>query len=251
MTRQQAQELSIKSALMFSRIQRLDGCIYLEDPEQRDKHMHNFLLLDQPVHPNVLQSYRQTMAPYGWSQFRVEQPGEWDDLHTYVNTTPHVTQTLLYMAVPLTSITLPPSNKQLDMRRVDSHQNDAFFDFMYTEDLAYGEAYARGNRHRMKTVMQAHPDIVYYAVYVHSVIIGHIGIISHGHTVELDEFYIREAYQRQGFGTAMMHHIVNLIKKTNIRTLFLEANEEDTAQHMYRRWGFKDVGSYRFIRFQT
>jgi predicted GNAT family acetyltransferase len=46
-----------------------------------------------------------------------------------------------------------------------------------------------------------------------------------------------------------MHAIMNDLKEKNIQTVFLEANEVDTAQHMYRRWGFNDLGSYRFVRF--
>jgi ribosomal protein S18 acetylase RimI-like enzyme len=250
MRRQEAQELSIKSALMFSRIQYLDGCMYLEDPDQRDKHMHNFLLLDQPLKDeHILHSYRDGMAQYGWAQFRVEQPGECHALSSYLNHHPHVSQTLLYMAAPRASITLPRSSKRLDLRRVDPFHDDAFFEFIYKEDVAFGEVYAHGNWKRMKTVMQIHSHIEYFTLYDHDMMIGHIGIIYHGHTVEIDEFYILETYQRQGYGTAMMHAIVTRLKEKNIQTVFLEANATDTAQHMYRRWGFNDVGSYRFVRF--
>lgn len=251
MKREEAQELSLKSALMFSRLKQLDGFVYHEDPEQRDKHMHNFLLLDRPIDAlDVLTTYRAKMAPYGWSQYRVEQPGECEKLSTYLDSHPHVSQTLLYMATPLQSIQLPPSNKQLDLRRVNPFADDAFFQFMYNEDQAFGETYAHGNWKRMKAVMQTHPHIAYFSLYDHDTMIGHIGIIHHGHTVEIDEFYILDAYQRLGYGTAMMQAMVNQLKEKHIQTIFLEANATDTAQHLYRRWGFHDVGSYRFVRFQ-
>ena len=66
--------------------------------------------------------------------------------------------------------------------------------------------------------------------------------------VELNRLYVLQAFHGRGLGAALMQAVVERARAEGFRTLWLGVWEHNLkAQAFYRRWGFRDVGSHRFL----
>lgn len=60
--------------------------------------------------------------------------------------------------------------------------------------------------------------------------------------VRIEDFSIREEFQRKGYGTAMFKKMRSDAILHGAEFMFLTTYLDETPQHMYRKWGFKDAG---------
>lgn len=54
--------------------------------------------------------------------------------------------------------------------------------------------------------------------------------------------YIDEKFQNQGFGSILLSHWENDMKKKGYRLLLTSTRSDETSQHFYRKAGYKDCG---------
>ena len=58
--------------------------------------------------------------------------------------------------------------------------------------------------------------------------------------------YIEEAYRGEGFGRALMNHWECDMKAHGHKTVLTSTQSDETAQHFYRKLGYRDSGSLIF-----
>lgn len=60
--------------------------------------------------------------------------------------------------------------------------------------------------------------------------------------VKMEDFDIIEAYQRKGFGTSVLKHLLEKAFHNNIEHAYLITESDNTAMEMYEKCGFEKIG---------
>lgn len=71
--------------------------------------------------------------------------------------------------------------------------------------------------------------------------IGNIEYMPMHGIVKLEDFDILEAYQRKGFGTSVLKHLLEKAFHNNIEHAYLITESDNTAMEMYEKCGFEKV----------
>ena len=223
-------------SLFSKRIATKSGYVFY-DASQKDKYAHNFMmLLRNPITIEELSEYEQKQKENGFVIYRLE-----NDLH--IKTDYNEVEEYGYFTAPIDQLKIK-KDKFCDISLLDPH-DDLFYEFMYQEDLEFGEPYAKGNIKRQKEVLLQHKDQFFYIkVMVGHEIVGNLNAFIDGKYAKIDEFYVKEQFQRQGIGSALMSYMINLLKSKGITDVYLVTNMRDTAKELYKRMGYIQKGSY-------
>ncbi|MDQ0230128.1 GNAT family N-acetyltransferase [Metabacillus malikii] len=81
-----------------------------------------------------------------------------------------------------------------------------------------------------------------YVCYDEGVPIGNIEYMQLNGIVKLEDFDIIEQYQRKGYGTAVLKHLVETAYNNGIDIAYLITNSADTAKEMYKKNQFTKIG---------
>ena len=74
-------------------------------------------------------------------------------------------------------------------------------------------------------------------------ILGFAGIKTVLDEADIMNIVVKKSKRKLGIGSLLLKNIIDLCKKLNISTLFLEVNEKNTpAISFYKKFGFKNVG---------
>lgn len=74
-------------------------------------------------------------------------------------------------------------------------------------------------------------------------ILGFAGIKTVLDEADIMNIVVKKSKRKLGIGSLLLKNIIELCKKLNISTLFLEVNEKNTpAISLYKKFGFKNVG---------
>ena len=74
-------------------------------------------------------------------------------------------------------------------------------------------------------------------------ILGFAGIKTVLDEADIMNIVVKKSKRKLGIGSLLLKNIIDLCKKLNISTLFLEVNEKNTpAISLYKKFGFKNVG---------
>lgn len=242
LTKQNIVEMEKKYVSLFSEKTFLPSCIVFRDDQQTDKYFHNFLMIHQDGYDiNDLMTYEDRKKQDGFVIYRSEDVNLQDVsfLHDYQ------VETYGYYAGNIDDLTVIPKTT-CDIEMVHPNQDPLFFDFMYQEDLQYGKSYAVNNVKRQKEVLINHADHYFYIkAMLNQKVIGHFNAFIDGNIAKVDEFYVQETYQKQGFGTSLMAYMLNELKSRGIEAIYLVTNLEDTAKDLYVKYGFKQVGQFK------
>jgi ribosomal protein S18 acetylase RimI-like enzyme len=147
------------------------------------------------------------------------------------------------------------------LKNMQGHQRDVTIDYLskrhessflafnYAMDVTYGIDYAKGNGKRILEVVNENPHHAGYLLAKQKdLILGQIGYHHFDEIGEVDEFYVLDAYQRQGIGKWMFLKTLNHFKQLGVNVVILVANPNDQAYTIYQKWGFKDVRSLFQLR---
>ncbi|PKK93544.1 MAG: hypothetical protein CVV61_04160, partial [Tenericutes bacterium HGW-Tenericutes-6] len=75
--------------------------------------------------------------------------------------------------------------------------------------------------------------------------IGHLNVHIQNDRAKIDEFYVKEDYQKQGYGTALMSFMIETLKRKKIEEVYLVTDLADTAKELYVKYGFKLTGTFK------
>ena len=67
---------------------------------------------------------------------------------------------------------------------------------------------------------------------------------------KIEDFLVSQAFQRQGYGTAILKSIIEIALNSGASTIYLVTDEEDTAKEMYLKCGFRKIGEKTDLLFK-
>ncbi|MCT8138075.1 GNAT family N-acetyltransferase [Anaerobacillus sp. CMMVII] len=88
-----------------------------------------------------------------------------------------------------------------------------------------------------------------FVCYSEGIPIGNIEYMPFNEIVKLEDFNILEDYQKKGFGTSVLKHLVAKAFNEGIDYAYLITEQTDTAKEMYKKCGFEKVGEKTELMF--
>lgn len=106
-----------------------------------------------------------------------------------------------------------------------------------------GTDFARRRVYRKSEIYEKpNSNLDLYVCYYNGIAVGNCELMIHNDIAKIEDFDILEDYQRKGFGTSILKHLLNEATKHNIKLAYLITGSEDTAKEMYKKCGFKKAG---------
>lgn len=226
----------------FSNITRHNNYLIVKDDLQPDKYFHNYMMIfGSHVTEQQLRTYQSSLKSEGFAIFRFEESNN----QTFSLLKSYQMETYGYFHAPIDSVQIKtpiPCKAEI----VDPYNDEDFFQFLIQEDILYGEAYARNNAIRQKCVLKTHSDNYFYLkLTVNGEIIGDVNACLHFNIAKIDDFNIKEEFQRKGYGSALMSALIDILKQRGITDVYLVTDMDDSVKDLYVRFGFSYIGSYR------
>lgn len=81
----------------------------------------------------------------------------------------------------------------------------------------------------------------FFVCYHDSTPVGNCELFVNGSAAKIEDFDILEQYQRRGFGTSVLKHLIEQSILMGAETAYVITDSEDTAKEMYRKCGFNKV----------
>ncbi|WP_339260221.1 GNAT family N-acetyltransferase [Lysinibacillus sp. FSL K6-3209] len=122
-------------------------------------------------------------------------------------------------------------NEHVEVRPVTDDNLEEFLTLQYKEDLRYGETFATEKQALLKHRFhdsKKHQLLAYYE----GIPVGSTELIEEDTTVEIDNLFVLEAFQRKGIGTQLQQYVMQHFQQ---KTVILVADGEDTPRDMYQK----------------
>jgi len=128
------------------------------------------------------------------------------------------------------------------------------FDDGYKADVqankvAIGEEFAIKRSKRKMEVYKDNPDLNLYVCYKGDEPIGKCELFIKDGIAKIEDFDIIEEYQKQGYGTSMLHKLLEESFNAGADIAYLITDNFDTAKYMYKKCGFSKCGVKTSILF--
>jgi len=114
-----------------------------------------------------------------------------------------------------------------------------------------GEEFAIKRSKRKMEVYKDNPDLNLYVCYKGKEPIGKCELFIKDGIAKIEDFDIIEEFQKQGYGTSMLHKLLEESLNAGADIAYLITDNFDTAKDMYKKCGFSICGiktSILFIR---
>jgi GNAT superfamily N-acetyltransferase len=242
------QKVEMSYIEMFSsKIDKPYGAMF-EDTNQRDKHMHNILFVyKNAITPKDIQDYLDDTEQYGFSNIVFNGI----DVPKHINKKLYQISPYGYYGCEMSEISIMPK-REISLYKVDPKSDQDIFEFIFNDDQQFGVEYAKNNHLRLKEVLlKNHHRFHYYKLIHEGKMIGHINVYYYEDIAKIDDFYILEPYQRQGFGISMLSKIMDILKERHIKYVYLITNELEEAKYIYQSIGMKKVSFYHELKIKT
>lgn len=110
------------------------------------------------------------------------------------------------------------------------------------EDFCIRRALRKGN------IFINNKHINNYLLYYKNELIGSCELFIKDKIAKVEDFVVLEQYQRKGFGTTILKHVVRKALEEDADLIFLDTDEEDTVKEMYTKLGFSKIHeNYKLI----
>ena len=242
------QEMEMAYIKLFSeKLEKPYGAMF-EDTNQRDKHMHNILFVtNNRITPKEIQDYLDLTEQFGFSNIRFDMM----EIPKHIDKKSFQIVPCGYYVSKLDDIHIKPK-RQVTLLKVNPEHDTDFYQFIFDDDKQFGLDYAKNNHVRLKEVlMQNQVDFNFYKLMHEGHMIGHINVFYQDQIAKIDDFYVLEPYQRQGFGLAMFYQLLQEIKQRNILEVYLITSELEEAKFLYQQIGMKHIGTYYELKIKT
>jgi len=80
-----------------------------------------------------------------------------------------------------------------------------------------------------------------YVCYHNGIPIGNCELFLNNNTAKIEDFDILYKYQRKGFGTTVLKHLLMQSKAAGVETAYVITDDADTAKEMYNKCGFSKI----------
>ncbi len=130
------------------------------------------------------------------------------------------------------------SNNNHKIKKLDFNDYADLRNFIYKEDLRFGEEFARGNADRLTETFLNNDKFTCYLIYDNDILAGMIHAYIYESMAKLEEFFILESYRNKGYGKELFKYAVDDLKDNDIKMIELEAELDDYPINIYKSWGF-------------
>ena len=121
------------------------------------------------------------------------------------------------------------------------------FDVM-VNGAAFGEDFLRRRfARRRKAYLSG--EVTHFLCYHAGRVVGMCDLFLHEGVAKIEDFDVAPAYQRRGFGSAMLAQLVRRAEDRGAHTVYLITDDADTAQEMYKKSGFVQAAQKHEILF--
>lgn len=110
-----------------------------------------------------------------------------------------------------------------------------------------GEDFCTRRVERKAQVYINNENIDDYLIYYNNELVGYCEAFTNGKDVKIEDLCVLPRYQKRGFATTLLEHIVRDILKKDIQRIFLDTDEEDTVKEMYMKLGFSKIGQQHML----
>ena len=104
-----------------------------------------------------------------------------------------------------------------------------------------GEDFCRRRAVRKGGVHENNKNIDNYLLYHNNKLIATCELFIKNKVAKIEDFGVLEKYQRIGYGTTLLKHVVCKALGNGVETIFLDTDEEETAKEMYIKLGFSKI----------
>lgn len=120
-------------------------------------------------------------------------------------------------------------NTTVTVELVTEETLEAFKQLNRTQDIQISETFAHQKQELYDQDFDD-PKVQQVIAYLGQQAVGGVDLLLGEETVEIDNFFVLEDYQRQGIGTEIQHFVMDM---AGSRTVILVADAEDTPKDMY------------------
>lgn len=108
---------------------------------------------------------------------------------------------------------------------------------------AMGMEFATRRIERKADIYKApNSNISLYVCYNNDIPIGNCELMIQSNIAKIEDFDIIEKYQRRGFGTSVLKHLLKKANNCGAQISYLITDSDDTAKEMYEKNGFNKIG---------
>jgi len=104
-----------------------------------------------------------------------------------------------------------------------------------------GEDFCNRRARRRGEVYLSEIPLDSYICYFNGIPVGNCDLFLHNSTAKIEDFAVLPEYQRRGIGTTILKHMIDTALMKSAATIYLIADEDDTAKEMYLKLGFVKI----------
>ena len=132
------------------------------------------------------------------------------------------------------------SNNNHKIKKLDFNDYADLRNFIYKEDLRFGEEFAKGNADRLTETFLNNDKFTCYLIYDNDILVGMIHAYIYENMAKLEEFVILESYRNKGYGKELFKYAITDLENKDIKMIELEAELDDYPINIYKSWGFTE-----------
>ncbi|MGH4119532.1 GNAT family N-acetyltransferase [Clostridium sp.] len=219
------------------------------DNNLQDMHMHNFTYIKNSVCKDnfrkiifkELEKRKDENAKFLRIEFNFSVE---DDLINNLPQVPEVTKYDYMYIDPKMSVYLT-GNEECIIKKAISEKvlKEGIEVDILANESAMGTEFARKRIYRKSEIYkQLHSNLDLYVCNYNDIAIGNCELMLNDDIAKIEDFDILKNYQRKGFGTYLLKHLLEEAKDNSVKFVYLITDSGDTAKDMYRKCRFKKAG---------
>ncbi|ASZ06822.1 hypothetical protein CK496_02340 [Enterococcus thailandicus] len=162
-----------------------------------------------------------------------------DSFLAHLETQGFSTEKMLIFTIPsnqLASTSFP----KFEISKVHTATLTEFLNSKFTQDLIYGEEFAKINQHFLLTLFKE--DILdLFIASTNQAVIGFATVIKHPTNIEIYDIYTAPDFRNQTVAKSLQQYVANFYQAT---TIVVVADYSDTPKEMYKKLGYKISGLF-------
>ncbi|PRR81190.1 GNAT family N-acetyltransferase [Clostridium vincentii] len=219
------------------------------DNNLQDMHMHNFTFIKNSVCKykfrkiifDELEKRKDENANFLRIEFNFSVD---DDFINNLSVVPEVTK-YNYMYIEPKMSGYLTKNKGCIIKKALSEKllEEGIEVDILANESAMGAEFARKRIYRKSEIYkQLNSNLNLYICYYKGIAIGNCEFMLNNDIAKIEDFDILKNYQRKGFGTSVLKHLLEEAKDNCVELVYLITDGGDTAKEMYEKCGFKKAG---------
>ena len=242
-------DMEIKYVKNFSKSFEYEDRIRFSDDILPDMYSHNFTLIKNDVDPkNVIKIIRSEIEErkrLGKDFLRIEFSFPIDDeILNNLPIAPEISK-YDYMYIKAEPELLSKGNKDCVVKEASTKDimNDGIEVDIQANEGNMGREFAV-KRIKRKVMVYGNPNsnLNLFVCYHNEEPTGNCELLIEDKIAKIEDFDILEKFQKKGFGTSVLKHLLKVSRESNAQIAYLITDSEDTAKEMYNKCGFLKVG---------